>query len=142
PVGADVAPGRGGSGELEFCGSAEGGRTAAALYSVVATCKHLRIDPFAHLCDLLPALYALGDSPHEEALGDWVPDAWQKRQQASNPRRWVAMAEENPDLVQALRQKPDLAQQAAEAHLVSQSRPSLLRRLGLPDATNDPLPPR
>jgi transposase len=74
-----------GRGNWQFCGSAAGGRTAAALYSVVATCKHLGIDPFAYLCDLLPALYALGDSPHEEALGDWVPDAWQKRQQASDP---------------------------------------------------------
>jgi hypothetical protein len=28
---------------------------------------------------------ALGDSPHEEALVDWLPDAWQKHQQASAP---------------------------------------------------------
>ena len=74
-----------GRGNWQFCGSAAGGDTAAALYSAVATCKHLRLDPFAYLRDLLPALYALGDSSHEEALGDWVPDAWQKRQQASNP---------------------------------------------------------
>jgi hypothetical protein len=63
-----------GRGNRQFCGSAEGGRTAA--YSVVATCKHLGIDPSAYLCDLLPALYALGDSPHEEGPGDWVADAW------------------------------------------------------------------
>jgi hypothetical protein len=69
----------------QFCGSAEGGRTAATLYSVVGTCKPLGIDPFAYLRELLPALYALGDSPHEEALVDWLPDAWQKRQQASAP---------------------------------------------------------
>jgi hypothetical protein len=66
----------------QFCGSAEGGRTAAALYSVVGTCKHLGIDPFAYQRDLLPALYALGDNPHEEALAYWLPDAWQQRQQA------------------------------------------------------------
>ena len=59
-----------GRGNGPFCGSAEGGRTAAAQDSAEATCKHLGIDPFAYLCDLLPALYALGDSPHEEALGD------------------------------------------------------------------------
>jgi hypothetical protein len=53
------------------------------LYCVVGTCKHLGIDPFAYLRDLLPALYALGDSPHEEALAYWLPDAWQERQQAT-----------------------------------------------------------
>jgi len=66
----------------QFCGSAEGGNTAAALYSVVGTCKHLGIDPFAYLRDLLPALYALGDNPHEEALAYWLPDVWQERQKA------------------------------------------------------------
>ena len=63
----------------QFCGSAEGGRTAAALYSVVATCKHLGIDPFAYLREILPALFALGDRAGEEALARWLPDAWQKR---------------------------------------------------------------
>jgi hypothetical protein len=57
-----------GRGNWQFCGSAAGGDTAAALYSVVGTCKRLGIDPFAYLRDLLPALYALGDSPHAEAL--------------------------------------------------------------------------
>jgi transposase len=67
----------------QFCGSAAGGATAAALYSVAGTCKHLELDPFAYLRDALPALYALGDGPHAEALGDWLPDAWQKRQQSN-----------------------------------------------------------
>src|SRR5262249_36314730 len=40
----------------QFCGSAEGGRTAAALYGVVGTCKHLGIDPFAYLREALPGL--------------------------------------------------------------------------------------
>jgi transposase len=65
-----------------FCGAAAGGQTAAALYSVVGTCKHLGIDPFAYLRDLLPALYALGDNPHEEALAYWLPDVWLKRAKA------------------------------------------------------------
>ena len=69
----------------QFCGSAEGGQTAAALYSVVGTCKHLGIAPFAYLRETLPALFTLGDSPREEALGDWLPDAWWKRQQAEVP---------------------------------------------------------
>ena len=49
---------------------------------MVGTCKHLGIDPFAYLRDLLPALYALGDHPPEEALAYWLPDVWQQRQQA------------------------------------------------------------
>jgi hypothetical protein len=36
----------------------EGGRTAAALYSVVGTWKHLGIDPFAYLREALPGLFA------------------------------------------------------------------------------------
>jgi hypothetical protein len=60
-------------------GSATGGRTAAALYSVVGTCKHLGIDPFAYLRDVLPALFALGDQPSAEGVAHWLPDAWQER---------------------------------------------------------------
>src|SRR5262249_22227202 len=63
----------------QFCGSAEGGRTAAALYSVVGTCKHLGIDPFAYLREALPALFGLGENPGESALADWLPDVWQGR---------------------------------------------------------------
>jgi hypothetical protein len=60
----------------QFCGSAEGGRTAAALYSVVGTCKHLGIDPFAYLREALPALFTLGDVPAAEKLMEWLPDRW------------------------------------------------------------------
>jgi hypothetical protein len=60
----------------QFCGSAEGGRTAAALYSVVGTCKHLGIDPFAYLREMLPALFALGNEPEMERLLEWLPDRW------------------------------------------------------------------
>jgi transposase len=67
----------------QFCGSAEGGRTAAALYSVVGTCKHLGIDPFAYLREALPALFGLGQSPGEGELACWLPDAWQQRQRQS-----------------------------------------------------------
>ena len=63
----------------QFCGSAEGGRTAAALYSVVGTCKQLGIDPFAYLREALPALFALGEAPSAEALLDWLPDRWASR---------------------------------------------------------------
>ena len=57
-------------------GSAAGGRTAAVLYSVVGTCKHLGIDPFAYLREALPALFALGEKPTAEQLMDWLPDRW------------------------------------------------------------------
>jgi transposase len=64
----------------QFCGSAEGGRTAAALYSVVGTCKHLGIDPFAYLREALPSLFGLGEDPGEGELAHWLPDAWRGRQ--------------------------------------------------------------
>jgi transposase len=63
-----------------FCGSAAGGHTAAVLYSVVGTCKHLGLDPFAYLREALPGLSALGDKPGEEGLAYWLPDVWQQRQ--------------------------------------------------------------
>jgi transposase len=69
-----------GRGNWQFCGSAEGGRTAAALYSVVGTCKHLGIDPFAYLREALPAAFALGVRPAEEPLACWLPDAWLRQQ--------------------------------------------------------------
>jgi len=68
----------------QFCGSAEGGRTAAALYSVVGTCKHLGIDPFAYLSNVLPALFGLGESAGDEALADLLPDVWKGRQPDSS----------------------------------------------------------
>ena len=57
-------------------GSAAGGKTAAVLYSIVGTCKHLGIDPFAYLRDALPGLFALGEKPTAEQLLDWLPDRW------------------------------------------------------------------
>src|SRR5262245_58830672 len=56
--------------------------TAAALYSVVGPSKHLGIDPFAYLRQVLPALFGFGQSPGAEALAEWLPDVWCKRQQA------------------------------------------------------------
>lgn len=57
-------------------GSEAGGQTAAVLYSVVGTCKHLGIDPFAYLRDALPGLFTLGEKPTTEQLSDWLPDRW------------------------------------------------------------------
>ncbi len=57
-------------------GSETGGRTAAILYTITATCRHLGIDPFAYLREALPGLFALGDEPTAEQLADWLPDRW------------------------------------------------------------------
>jgi len=48
-----------------------GGQTAAVLYSVIGTCKHLLIDQFAFFRDAVPglfALFALGEEPTAEQL--------------------------------------------------------------------------
>lgn len=66
-------------------GSEAGGKTAAALYSVTATCKHLGIDPFAYLRDALPGLFALGEKPTAEQLMDWLPDRWLLRRERTSP---------------------------------------------------------
>jgi transposase len=66
-------------------GSEAGGKTAALLYSVVATCKHLGIDPFAYLGEALPGLFALGEKPTAEQLTDWLPDRWLLRRPCESP---------------------------------------------------------
>jgi transposase len=57
-------------------GSEAGGQTAAVLYSVVGTCKHLAIDSQAYLREALPGLFTLGETPVTETLLDWLPDRW------------------------------------------------------------------
>ena len=57
-------------------GSETGGETAAVLYTMVGTCKHLGIDPFAYLQETLPGLFALGEKPTAEQLLEWLPDRW------------------------------------------------------------------
>jgi hypothetical protein len=55
-----------------FIGSDRGGRTAATLYSLVASCKRHQVDPFAYLKDVLERL-----PTHPAArLGELLPDAW------------------------------------------------------------------
>lgn len=66
-------------------GSEAGGSTAAVLYSVTATCRHLGIDPFAYLRDALPGLFALGEKPTAEQLMDWLPDRWLLRRPRESP---------------------------------------------------------
>jgi len=68
-------------------GSEKGGQTAAVLYSIVGTCKHLGIDPFRYLREALPALFALGENPQAEQMLDWLPDRWLLRQAAAEPMK-------------------------------------------------------
>jgi hypothetical protein len=66
-------------------GSEAGGKTAAVRYTIVGTCKHLGIDPFAYLRETLPALLALGAKPPPEALREWLPDRWRRRRSREAP---------------------------------------------------------
>ena len=66
-------------------GSAVGGRTAAVLYSVVGTCRHLGIDPFADLRAALPGLFGLGEQPTGEQLWDWLPERWRWNRSRDRP---------------------------------------------------------
>lgn len=56
-----------------FVGSPKGGATAAVLYTLVASCKRLRIDPFAYLRDLFKTL---PENSSEESLCELLPDRW------------------------------------------------------------------
>ena len=58
-----------------FVGSERGGETAAVLYTLVATCKRLRIDPFAYLRDVFTRWLEIST---EEQLKDLLPNRWIK----------------------------------------------------------------
>src|SRR5215469_5724887 len=60
-----------------FYGSDKGGRTAAVLSSLIASCKRLRIEPFAYLRDLFTRV---STHPHHR-LDDLLPDKWLVAQQ-------------------------------------------------------------
>jgi hypothetical protein len=68
-------------------GSEVGGQTAAVLYSVTGTCKHLGIDPFAYLRDAMPGLFALGEVPTTGQLLEWLPDRWLLNRTRAEPLR-------------------------------------------------------
>lgn len=55
-----------------FFGSDNGGRTAAVLNSLIATCKRLRIDPFAYLHDIFERIAA----HPKHRLDELLPDQW------------------------------------------------------------------
>jgi hypothetical protein len=61
-----------------FAGSDEGGRTAATLMSLCATCKDLGVEPFAYLRDVLDRVSTHPQSRIEELL----PDRWKSAESA------------------------------------------------------------
>jgi hypothetical protein len=56
-----------------FCGSDNGGHTAAILFSLVATCQRHKVEPFAYLRDVLTRIAATPISQ----LDQFLPDHWQ-----------------------------------------------------------------
>jgi transposase len=79
-----------------FVGSEQGGDTAAVLYTLVATCKRLRIDPFAYLRDVFERLPEIGD---QEQLHDLLPDRWIEK----HPKHRLAHREKEAGQVQERR---------------------------------------
>jgi len=64
-----------------FCGSDEGGKRAAVLYSVVATCKEHRIDPWEYLQDVLERISTHPNRRRAELL----PRNWKTARAAAQP---------------------------------------------------------
>ena len=56
-----------------FLGSDNGGKTAAVLTSLIATCKRLHLDAFAYLRDILERI----SSHPQSRLAELLPDPWQ-----------------------------------------------------------------
>jgi transposase len=59
-----------------FCGSDNGGHTAAILFSLIATCQRHKVEPFAYLRDVLTRIAAT----HISQLDQLLPDRWQAAQ--------------------------------------------------------------
>lgn len=70
-----------------FAGSDEGGRRAAVIYSLVASCQRVGIDPFAYLRDVLTRL-----PTHRQAeIGRLTPAAWKAARDADAVARLEAL---------------------------------------------------
>ena len=59
-----------------FLGSEEGGKTAATLYSITATCKRHGLDPWYYLREMLRILPTIPESAHATELPKLLPDRW------------------------------------------------------------------
>ena len=58
-----------------FCGSDNGGRTAAILFGLIASCQRHGVEPFAYLRDVLTRIAAHPHHRLAELLpGQWKPD--------------------------------------------------------------------
>jgi transposase len=64
-----------------FLGSDNGGRTAAILFSLIATCQRHKVDAFAYLRDVLTRLAPTSVSQ----LDQFLPDRWQAAQASLTP---------------------------------------------------------
>jgi transposase len=60
-----------------FAGSDEGGHRAAALYTILETCKRNRIDPYPYLRDLLEQI----PTCPPDRVAELTPLAWARRRQ-------------------------------------------------------------
>ncbi len=63
-----------------FCGSDNGGHTAAVFFSLIATCQRHKIEPFAYLSDVLTRIAATPLSQLDQLL----PDRWRPFPTPSN----------------------------------------------------------
>lgn len=59
-----------------FVASHEGGRRAAILFSLVASCKANQVEPWAYLHDIFTRLPLLGHQPPSESVAALLPDRW------------------------------------------------------------------
>jgi transposase len=73
-----------------FVGSDQGGETAAVLYTLVASCKRLRIDPFAYLRDVFTRLPEIST---DDELRELLPDRWIEK----HPEHRLAHREKEAD---------------------------------------------
>jgi transposase len=62
-----------------FYGSNEGGKNAAVLTSITATCKRLHMDPFEYLRDVFQRI----STYPQNNLDDLLPDKWEAARAAS-----------------------------------------------------------
>jgi hypothetical protein len=62
-----------GRGNWLFCGSDNGGSTAAILFSFIATCERHQLNPWAYLRDVLSRIAAIPTS----RLAELLPEQWQ-----------------------------------------------------------------
>jgi len=69
-----------------FAGSADGGRRAAVIYSLVVSCKRLGIDPYAYLRDVIATVATYPN----KRIGEITPRAWTAAR-ASEPDSNVAL---------------------------------------------------